>query len=322
MTISLGRRLPDASSSRPGSWMRNEPLRAAPERANFFLLGLAPNGVYRARPVARPAGELLPHRFTLTNRENPVGGLLSVALSLALRPVGVTHHCVLRSPDFPPAKISALPFGTHRSWPAIIWSAPVHIFYFQSPRTFFEPRGLQQKHTPLNLKRNAGSQNNESSGVADYSASINQPESKRVKTMFGELQPVGGGDPIPLLKTLLVVGRRESADIVLRFPNVSGSHCELSVVEGYWIVKDLGSSNGTKVNGIRVSEQRVDPGDKLSVGKHEFELFYEPTKLGATSAPAEKIVSKDPFSRSLLETAGLEARHLTEAKTAPSRKHR
>jgi len=33
----------------------------------------------------------------------PAGGLLSVALSLTLRPVGVTHHRALRSPDFPPA---------------------------------------------------------------------------------------------------------------------------------------------------------------------------------------------------------------------------
>ncbi len=67
------------------------------------LFGLAPSGVYRARPVARPAGELLPHRFTLTARTvGPRGGLLSVALSLPLRAVGVTHHCALRSPDFPP----------------------------------------------------------------------------------------------------------------------------------------------------------------------------------------------------------------------------
>jgi len=43
--------------------------------------------------------------------------------------------------------------------------------------------------------------------------------------MYGELIPQGGGDPIPLLKPLLTVGRRESADIVLRFPNVSGTHC-------------------------------------------------------------------------------------------------
>ena len=45
--------------------------------------------------------------------------------------------------------------------------------------------------------------------------------------MFGELIPVGGGDPIPLMKEQLVIGRREKCDIVLRFANVSGEHCEL-----------------------------------------------------------------------------------------------
>jgi hypothetical protein len=71
MIISLGRRLPGASSDLPGSH---------PDRANppspFFpcgqsddvapLFGLAPSGVCQAKPVTRPAGELLPHRFTLT----------------------------------------------------------------------------------------------------------------------------------------------------------------------------------------------------------------------------------------------------------------
>jgi len=110
-TISLGRRLPGVSSSRPGSGWRNGPFRADLRRAeataisNFFLLGLAPDGVYRARPVTRPAGELLPHRFTLTCGANSPGGLFSVALSLASRPVGVTHHRTLRSPDFPPASV-------------------------------------------------------------------------------------------------------------------------------------------------------------------------------------------------------------------------
>ena len=104
MTISLGRRLPAVSSSRPGSLGRNGPFRVVPGGTNFFLLGLAPDGVCRARPVARPAGELLPHRFTLTCGANPAGGLFSVALSLASRPVGVTHHRTLRSPDFPPAR--------------------------------------------------------------------------------------------------------------------------------------------------------------------------------------------------------------------------
>jgi adenylate cyclase len=140
--------------------------------------------------------------------------------------------------------------------------------------------------------------------------------------MYGELQPLGGGDPIPLLKTTLTVGRRESADIVLRFPNVSGTHCELSLVDGYWFVKDLGSSNGTKVNGARVGEQRLDPGDTLSVGRHEYEVAYEPARLGAVGVPAEKAATPDIFRRSLLETAGLESRRSGEAKADARRPRR
>ena len=95
-------------------------------------------------------------------------------------------------------------------------------------------------------------------------------------------------------------------------------------MDGYWYVKDLGSSNGTKVNGSRVSEQRLEPGDTLSVAKHEYEVNYEPAKLGATGAPADKPAKADVFSRSLLEAAGLESRRSTDAKpaSAPRRQRR
>jgi adenylate cyclase len=136
--------------------------------------------------------------------------------------------------------------------------------------------------------------------------------------MYGELIPQGGGDPIPLLKPLLTVGRRESADIVLRFPNVSGTHCELSLVDGYWIVKDLASSNGTKVNGVRVSEQRLSPGDKLSVARHHYEIAYEPSKLGAVAAPVDN-ATYNPFAKSLLESAGLETRRRPPSPPSASR---
>ena len=66
--------------------------------------------------------------------------------------------------------------------------------------------------------------------------------------MYGELIPAGGGDPIPLLKKELKFGRRESNDVVLRFPNVSGEHCVLTLENGYWFITDLDSRNGTKVN--------------------------------------------------------------------------
>src|SRR3954469_18578993 len=93
MTISLGRRLPVASSDLPGS--RNGSGQSASRQGpkaragTAPLFGLAPGGVCRARPVTRPAGELLPRRFTLTApTRGRRGGLFSVALSLLGYPSG------------------------------------------------------------------------------------------------------------------------------------------------------------------------------------------------------------------------------------------
>src|SRR3954451_16552005 len=73
--------------------------RSREERAP--LLDLAPGGVCRAVPVARNAGGLLHHRFTLTASPWRRGGLFSVALSRGSPRVGVAHHLALWSPDLP-----------------------------------------------------------------------------------------------------------------------------------------------------------------------------------------------------------------------------
>jgi predicted component of type VI protein secretion system len=132
--------------------------------------------------------------------------------------------------------------------------------------------------------------------------------------MYGELIPVGGGDPIPLLKKSLLIGRRESCDIVLRFSNVSAHHCQLTINAGYWHVRDLQSRNGVKVNGVRVTDKRIDPGDVLSVAKHKYEVHYSPIELGAVGPPPSEVPNSDVFSKSLLERAGLE-RKFAPAKT-------
>jgi len=130
--------------------------------------------------------------------------------------------------------------------------------------------------------------------------------------------PIGGGDPIPLLKTTLLVGRRESCDIVLRFSNVSAHHCELTVVGGYWYVKDLKSRNGTKVNGQRIVEKRVDPGDELAVAKHRYEVQYSPVDIGAIGPPPADDLPDEIMKKSLLERAGLELKSKKQtAKPAP-----
>jgi len=130
--------------------------------------------------------------------------------------------------------------------------------------------------------------------------------------MYGELVPIGGGDPIPLLKKNLLVGRRESCDIVLRFANVSAHHCQLLVNGGYWYVRDLNSRNGTRINGARVTEKRIDPGDTLSVSKHRYEFKYSPIDLGAVGPPPEDESPEKIMGTSLLERAGLSRQQLTD----------
>ncbi len=74
---------------------------------------LAPGGVYRAAPVTRGAGALLPHRFTLTgappSERLGAGGLFSVALSRGSPRVAVNNRPALRSPDFPRRQAAAQP---------------------------------------------------------------------------------------------------------------------------------------------------------------------------------------------------------------------
>lgn len=124
--------------------------------------------------------------------------------------------------------------------------------------------------------------------------------------IVGELAPVGGGDPIPLRRGALTVGRRESCDICLRFPNISGLHCELSYKElGYWQIRDLGSTNGLKVNGQRALNRPLRPGDEIVIAKRKYIINYNLTP--AAEAALEAVLSEDEnvFAQGLLEKAGL-----------------
>ena len=140
--------------------------------------------------------------------------------------------------------------------------------------------------------------------------------------MYGELIPQGGGDPIPLLKKQLLVGRRESCDIVLRFANVSAHHCQFFVNGGYWYVRDMQSRNGVKVNGIRVQEKRIAPGDKVSVAKHNYEFDYSPADLGAVGPPPPEDVPSEIMTESLLARAGLSSNDPEGDKREASRNRR
>ena len=99
----------------------------------------------------------------------------------------------------------------------------------------------------------------------------------RPAQILGTFRPLGGGDPVELKKDELVVGRRPTSDIRLDFENVSGKHALLRFVKGVWHIRDLGSTNGTSVNGQGIAhETGIMPGDDVGVANHFFTIDYDP----------------------------------------------
>jgi pSer/pThr/pTyr-binding forkhead associated (FHA) protein len=64
----------------------------------------------------------------------------------------------------------------------------------------------------------------------------------------------------------LLVGRHDACDVMVSHPSVSRRHARLSFRDGHWVLRDLDSTNGTRVNGKRVVRCRLEPGDRLSLG--------------------------------------------------------
>lgn len=128
---------------------------------------------------------------------------------------------------------------------------------------------------------------------------------------LGIMRPVGGGDPIPLGKPEMIIGRRPTSDIRLDFDNISGKHCVLRLIKGVWHVRDLNSTNGTTVNGQAIAhEHGLMPDDELGIASHFFMIDYDPIAptsiLDANQVLEEEIAEQPRKRHSLMELAGLE----------------
>jgi diguanylate cyclase (GGDEF)-like protein len=75
------------------------------------------------------------------------------------------------------------------------------------------------------------------------------------------------GKRIALTNTDVVLGRSESATVVLDLENVSRSHASLHRTVSGYVLRDLDSTNGTFVNDARIVEQRLVDGDQIQIGR-------------------------------------------------------
>jgi pSer/pThr/pTyr-binding forkhead associated (FHA) protein len=126
--------------------------------------------------------------------------------------------------------------------------------------------------------------------------------------ILGELVPIGGGDSIPLARSVMTVGRRKSNDICLDFANVSGNHCEFIFKEGFWRIRDLGSGNGIKINNEKIlsTEPRaLRPGDSVAIANHKYTIEYHIEESSRDALHKMLDQGEDIMSQSLLEKAGL-----------------
>jgi pSer/pThr/pTyr-binding forkhead associated (FHA) protein len=122
--------------------------------------------------------------------------------------------------------------------------------------------------------------------------------------MRAQLIPADGGGPIEIVKDITLIGRREECDLRLEHKAVSKFHCVLVKTDGLLLLRDLGSTNGTKVNGQRVRRAALLPNDQLSVSHFQYRIYLGPGETSANPfAEHTQALDADELAR-MMERAG------------------
>lgn len=94
------------------------------------------------------------------------------------------------------------------------------------------------------------------------------------------LVPIHQGQRIPLDKAVVFIGRHPDCDVVLsRSRKISRKHCCIAQVNNRFVVRDLGSTNGVRINGQRVKRERMlQLGDRVAIGDLVYVLELSESK--------------------------------------------
>src|SRR3954464_10065946 len=84
--------------------------------------------------------------------------------------------------------------------------------------------------------------------------------------MPAQLVSLSESPSILLDKPILLLGRHPECDIQIDSRKISRRHCCIAQVSDYLVVRDLGSTNGIRINGVRVLEGRLKAEDELTIG--------------------------------------------------------
>lgn len=82
------------------------------------------------------------------------------------------------------------------------------------------------------------------------------------------------GPNILLDKPILLVGRHQECDIQIASRKISRRHCCIAQVHDHLVIRDLCSTNGIRINGVRVNEGILKAGDKVTIGNFQYEVDW------------------------------------------------
>src|SRR3954463_436880 len=123
--------------------------------------------------------------------------------------------------------------------------------------------------------------------------------------MRAQLVPLDGGAPIDIVKDLIVVGRKEGCDLRLEHKSVSKMHCVIVKTDGLLLLRDLGSTNGTRVNGTRVRRAALLPNDQVSIANFKFRVYLGPdAAIPADAAQHTQAINGDELDDMLRKGKG------------------
>ncbi len=115
--------------------------------------------------------------------------------------------------------------------------------------------------------------------------------------MAARLVALDEGSDIPLDRTMVVVGRHPQCDARLDSLRVSRHHCCMTQDKEEVVVRDLGSTNGIRINGQRVEMGRLRPGDELSIAHIRYRLENGIVGSDVTMADPSQTASRVANSR-------------------------
>src|SRR5262249_32122253 len=115
------------------------------------------------------------------------------------------------------------------------------------------------------------------------------PESRghphtQVRRMPAQLLALTDGPSILLDKPILLLGRHGEGDVQLHSRKASRRHCCVAQVRDYLVVRDLGSTNGVRINGHRVLEGKLQSGDELTIGNFRYQVYLEAPSSNVNSS--------------------------------------